>query len=58
MQKKDDPSDQLFVFFPDDVTVGVKPIRTYCEKMVEQSVMRALVIVRQNMTPSAAKVNV
>jgi len=29
VQKKDDPTEQLFVFFPDDPKVGVKPIRKY-----------------------------
>jgi DNA-directed RNA polymerase I, II, and III subunit RPABC1 len=57
VQKRDDPNDQLFVFFPDDLSVGVKPIRGYLERMNEQGVYRAIVVVRQSMTPSAAKVN-
>lgn len=56
VQKRDDPNDQLFVFFPEDLSVGVKPIRGYLERMNEQGVYRALVVVRQSMTPSAAKV--
>lgn len=27
VQKKDDPTDQLLVFFPKDTSVGVKPLR-------------------------------
>ena len=27
VQKKDDPTDQLLVFFPKDKSVGVKPLR-------------------------------
>lgn len=27
VEKIDDPSDNLFVFFPEDTKVGVKPIR-------------------------------
>lgn len=56
VQKRDDPNDQLFVFFPEELSVGVKPIRGYLERMNEQGVYRAIVIVRQSMTPSAAKV--
>ena len=29
VQKRNDPQDQLFVFFPEDPKVGVKPIRKY-----------------------------
>lgn len=29
VEKIDDPSDNLFVFFPEDTKVGVKPIRKY-----------------------------
>jgi DNA-directed RNA polymerases I, II, and III subunit RPABC1 len=57
VQKNDDPSDQLFVFFPEDVSVGVKPIRGYLEKMNEQSVFKSILVVRQSLTPSAAKVS-
>lgn len=57
VQKKDSPSEQLFVFFPEDLSVGVKPIRTFCEKMVEQGVTRGVVIIRNSITPSASKVD-
>lgn len=56
VQGKEDPSEQLFVFFPEDISVGVKPIRGYLEKMNEQNVHNAIIIYRQNMTPSASKV--
>lgn len=56
VQKRDDPNDQLFVFFPEELSVGVKPIRGYLERMNEQGVYRAIVVVRQSITPSAAKV--
>ena len=32
VEKADDQADQLFVFFPEDEKVGVKPIKTYCQK--------------------------
>lgn len=56
VQHRDDAADRLFVFFPEDLSVGVKPIRTYLERMNEHSVFRCLVVVRQTLTPSAAKV--
>lgn len=28
-RKRDDPTDQILIFFPDEVKVGVKPIRRY-----------------------------
>lgn len=56
VQKRDNPDDQLFVFFPEDTTVGVKPIRGYLERMNEQGVYRAIIVVKQSLTPSAAKV--
>jgi len=56
VQKRNDPADQLFIFFPEDSTVGVKPIRGYLERMNEQGVYRAIVVVKQSLTPSAAKV--
>jgi len=51
VDKADDASDQLFVFFPVDEKVGVKPIKTYCQRMKEQSVLRAIIIVKVNLTP-------
>jgi DNA-directed RNA polymerase I, II, and III subunit RPABC1 len=45
--------DQLFVFFPVDEKVGVKPIKTYCQRMKEQNVKRAIIVVKQNLTPFA-----
>lgn len=50
------PEERLFVFFPEDLSVGVKPIRGYLERMNEQGVFRALVIYRQSLTPSASKI--
>lgn len=53
---KDSQSDQLFVFFPEDLSVGVKPIRTFLEKMNEGGVFKCIVVYRGSLTPSAAKV--
>lgn len=56
VQHRADPQDRLFVFFPEEASVGVKPVRNYLEKMNEHGVFRCIVVVRQSMTPSAAKV--
>lgn len=32
VEKADDSSDQLFVFFPADEKVGVKPLKVYCAR--------------------------
>lgn len=56
VQSRNDPSNQLFVFFPEDPAVGVKTIRGYLERMNEQGVFKAIIVVKQSMTPSAAKV--
>ena len=53
VEKSDDPSDQLFVFFPEDEKVGVKPIKVYCQRMKEENVLRAIIVVKVNLTPFA-----
>jgi len=54
--KRDDDSDQIFVFFADEVKLGVKPIRTFFEKMEEIKVKRAIVVVQGGITPYAQQV--
>eukprot|EP01111_Echinosteliopsis_oligospora_P000498 TRINITY_DN1054_c0_g1_i1.p1 TRINITY_DN1054_c0_g1~~TRINITY_DN1054_c0_g1_i1.p1 ORF type:complete len:203 (-),score=53.33 TRINITY_DN1054_c0_g1_i1:34-642(-) len=51
--KKDDPSDQIFVFFPEAERVGVKDIRKYVVRMKEDGVERAIVVIKNNLTPIA-----
>eukprot|EP01132_Coremiostelium_polycephalum_P004121 gene4121-5157_t len=51
--KKDDPADLIYVFFPDDPKVGVKPIREYVTQMKDKQVNRAIIVVQQNITPFA-----
>ena len=51
--KADDPNDQIFVFFPLDEKVGVKPLNAYYLRMKEQRVNRAIVVVKNNLTPFA-----
>merc|ERR1711865_130555 len=49
----DDHSSKLFVFFQEEDNVGVKPVRKCLEKMKEQSVNKAIIIVRGKLTPFA-----
>ncbi|CAN8028228.1 unnamed protein product [Ixodes persulcatus] len=49
----DDPTDQMFVFFPDEPKIGIKTIKTYCQRMQEENITRAIIVVQQGMTPSA-----
>jgi DNA-directed RNA polymerase I, II, and III subunit RPABC1 len=49
------PHDRIFVFFASDPNVGVKPIRTYQERMTEQKMRRAILVVQESVTPFAKK---
>ncbi|KHJ86123.1 RNA polymerase Rpb5 domain protein [Oesophagostomum dentatum] len=49
----DDPTDQMFVFFPEDTKIGIKTIKAICQQMQEQTITRAIIVVQSGMTPSA-----
>lgn len=49
----DDPTDQMFVFFPDEPKIGIKTIKTYCSRMQDENIHRAIIVVQAGMTPSA-----
>uniref|UniRef100_A0A7S1ESI1 DNA-directed RNA polymerases I, II, and III subunit RPABC1 n=1 Tax=Timspurckia oligopyrenoides TaxID=708627 RepID=A0A7S1ESI1_9RHOD len=51
--KRDNPSDQIYVFFPQDPKLGVKPIREYCERMQRDGIHHAIIVLLSGMTPSA-----
>ena len=53
VQKRDDPTDQLFVFWPADPKGGVKPSKRYVERMGEDDVKRAILVVQESMTAFA-----
>nr|ABR18148.1 unknown [Picea sitchensis] len=45
--KRNSPSEQIFVFFPEEAKVGVKSIKTYVERMKSEGVFRAILVVQQ-----------
>lgn len=49
----DDPTDLMFVFFPEEEKVGIKTIKQYCQRMQDENISKAIVIVQTGMTPSA-----
>lgn len=51
--KQEDPTDQMFVFYPNEDKVGVKTIKTFAERMKTEGVSRALMVVQANLTPFA-----
>eukprot|EP01101_Sappina_pedata_P003505 TRINITY_DN1399_c0_g1_i1.p1 TRINITY_DN1399_c0_g1~~TRINITY_DN1399_c0_g1_i1.p1 ORF type:complete len:211 (+),score=96.57 TRINITY_DN1399_c0_g1_i1:211-843(+) len=56
-RKKDDPSQQIFVFFPEEEKkVGIGPINRYLNQMAEEGVGKAILVLREGLT-SFAKQN-
>ena len=41
---QDDPTEQLFVFFPEEAKVGVKTIKQLAERMRNENVQRAIMV--------------
>ena len=48
----DDPTDQMFVFFPEDPKVTIKTVKVYCQRMQEENITRAIIVIQTTMTPS------
>ncbi|KZV28830.1 hypothetical protein F511_06264 [Dorcoceras hygrometricum] len=50
---RENSSDQIYVFFPEEQKVGVKTMKNYTNRMKEDGVHRAILVVQQNLTPFA-----
>merc|ERR1719263_2216807 len=51
----EDEREEIFVFFPEDDKLAVKPIRDYCQRVEPQQVGRALIVVKEAITPMAKR---
>ena len=53
----DDPTDQMYVFFPDEAKIGLKTIETYVKKLEDEEAFRAIIVCgTQGMSPKARQV--
>lgn len=55
-QKADDPSDQIYVFFPEQAanqSLGVKPISQKSERMEQDGINRSIIVLKTGLTPHA-----
>ncbi|XP_057981414.1 DNA-directed RNA polymerases II and IV subunit 5A-like isoform X2 [Malania oleifera] len=50
-----DSSDQIYVFFPEELKVSTSQIRTYITRMKSENVSRAILVVQQVVTPYAKR---
>ncbi|THV02876.1 DNA-directed RNA polymerase RPB5 subunit [Dendrothele bispora CBS 962.96] len=50
------PAEQIFVFFSEEKSVGVKTMRKMLSILEEKSIQRGIIVFPGNMTPSARKV--
>ncbi|KAI8919193.1 RNA polymerase [Powellomyces hirtus] len=53
---EDKPTEQILVFFTEEESVGIKPIKKIAERMVTNNIFKAIVVYSKTMTPSAKKV--
>ncbi|PNY08014.1 DNA-directed RNA polymerases I, II, and III subunit RPABC1 [Trifolium pratense] len=48
--KKNKPSDQIYVLFPEEVKVGIHVLRTYINRMKSENVYRAILVCQSSLT--------
>ncbi|WJX55299.1 DNA-directed RNA polymerases II and IV subunit 5A [Trifolium repens] len=51
--KKDKPSDQIYVLFPEEVKVGVNTLRTYARRMKSENVYKSILVCQSSLTNQA-----
>ncbi|CAM6072682.1 unnamed protein product [Sphagnum tenellum] len=51
--KRSNAAEHIFVFFPDEAKVALKTIKTYHARLMAENVQRAILVVQQDITPSA-----
>ena len=52
---KENPDDQMYVFFPDDPKVGLSTIKSYVGMMKDQGIKHAILVVSQGISPIAKR---
>mmetsp|Transcript_8692 Transcript_8692/g.12772 ORF Transcript_8692/g.12772 Transcript_8692/m.12772 type:complete len:226 (+) Transcript_8692:118-795(+) len=55
VEKADDDTDNLFVFFSPEEKVGVSPIKVYADRMSEEGVANAILVLRVDISPMAKR---
>lgn len=53
--KKDDPNDQIFVFFPNEQKLTTKVMRRYADQMKTDNILRAIIVSSEAPTPYAKR---
>lgn len=53
VEKADDETNQMFVFFAEDEKVGVRPIKVITDRMKAEGVYNAIMVLRVDITPFA-----
>lgn len=54
--KKDNPADQIFVFWADEEKLGVAPVKNYVLRMEKEKITRAVLILRRGITTFAKRI--